>query len=229
MNVLVVVPAYNEEENIRVVIGNLREWCPYHDYVIVNDGSRDNTTAVCREEQFNLLDLPVNLGLAGALQLGMQYASINGYDAVLQFDGDGQHEAKYIDDLCQAMKEEDADIVIGSRFLVNKKPFSLRMAGSRLLQLLIRVVTRVKLSDPTSGMRLFGIKVVEEFAWRLNYGPEPDTLVYLMRNGVKVVETPVSMHDRLSGESYLSFTKSILYMLHMVVSILFIQWFRRRK
>jgi len=229
MKILIVIPSYNEEKNIRFVIKKLHEQCPHHDYIIVNDGSRDNTADICIIEQFDFLDLPINLGLAAAVQLGMQYASKNEYEAVLQFDGDGQHDAKYIDDMCQVMEEMNADIVIGSRFLIQTKPFTLRMVGSKLLQFLIRLVTGVNLTDPTSGMRLFRKELVEEFAWNLNYGPEPDTLVYLMRNGVKIIEIPVDMNERVNGESYFNLTRSIRYMLHMCVSILFIQWFRKKR
>ena len=226
MRLLIIIPAYNEAENIHMVVGELRNVCPHHDYLIVNDGSKDNTSEICRQNGFAFLDLPINLGLAGAVQAGMQYASREGYDAVLQFDGDGQHEAGYIDALLDEMKTGKSEIVIGSRFLCKKKPKNLRMAGNSLLKLLIRMVTGVKLTDPTSGMRMFNKRMIEEFAWNLNYGPEPDTLVYLIRSGVKVTEVQVEMRERVRGESYLSFANSIRYMLHMIVSILFVHWFR---
>lgn len=229
MNLLIVIPAYNEETNIMQVINNIETQCPSNHYIIINDGSRDKTANICKEKGLNLLDLPINLGLADAVQAGMQYASKQGYDAVLQFDGDGQHNAKYIDALCEAMERENADIVIGSRFLNGKKPFNLRMAGGDLLAFLIRLTTGTNLTDPTSGMRLFNKKLIEEFAWSLNFGPEPDTLVYLIRGGAKVIEVPVTMSERTSGESYLNFTRSVRYMLHMCVSILFIQWFRKKR
>ena len=228
MKLLIVIPAYNEEANIKTTVSKLRERCPQYDYVVVNDGSRDGTTAICRKEGFNLVDLPINIGLAGAVQTGMQYGYLQDYDAVLQYDGDGQHEPEYIEALCDAMIKDNADIVIGSRFIEEKKPFTPRMMGSTLIQFLLRLVSGVKLTDPTSGMRLFGKKLIKEFAQNMNYGPEPDTLAYLMRSGAKVVEVPVKMSDRLEGESYLNFTRSIRYMMHMCVSMLIIVWFRRR-
>ena len=230
MALLIVIPAYNEEANIIRVVENIKSFPVAHqDFIIVNDGSSDMTAGICKEAGFPLLDLPINLGLTDAIQAGMQYASRHGYDAVLQFDGDGQHDAKYIGNLCEAMQRESADIVIGSRFLCEKMPVNIRTAGAILLKLLIRITTGTKISDPTSGMRLFNKRMIEEFAWNLNFGPEPDTLVYLMRSGAKIIEVPVKMGERLSGESYLNFANSIRYMLHMCVSILFVQWFRKKR
>ena len=130
MRLLVIIPAYNEAENIERVIEELK---PYgYDYLIVNDGSSDATAAFCRKKGYHLLDLPVNLGLTGAMQAGMKYAWQNGYDYVVQLDGDGQHDPQYIDVMLQQMLESQADIVIGSRFVTKKKPHSLRMMGSNL-------------------------------------------------------------------------------------------------
>ncbi|MCL1864163.1 MAG: glycosyltransferase family 2 protein [Defluviitaleaceae bacterium] len=228
MKILIVIPAYNEAENIENVMKNINKYASCHRYIIVNDGSSDCTINTCKQGCFSYLDLPINLGLEAAIQTGMQYASKQGYDGVLQFDGDGQHNAKYISVLCDSMDAHNADIVIGSRFLKEDKPFSLRMAGASLLQLLIKVTTGTKLTDPTSGMRLFNKKMIEKFAWGMNYGPEPDTLVYLMRSGAKVVEVPVTMHERVAGESYLNFANSMRYMLRMCISILVVQWFRKK-
>ena len=228
MNLLIVIPAYNEEASILEVVEKICRVSP-HGYIIVNDGSSDKTASICREAGLNLLDLPINLGLADAIQAGMQYASKQNYDAVLQFDGDGQHNAQYIEKLCEAMQMENADIVIGSRFLHGKMPFSFRAMGTGLLRFLIRITTGCKITDPTSGMRLFNKRMIEEFAWNLNFGPEPDTIVYLMRSGAKIIEVPVTMNKRTGGESYLNFANSIRYMLHMCVSILFVQWFRKKR
>lgn len=230
MNILIVIPAYNEETNIIGVVENIKSFSVVHqDFIIVNDGSSDRTAGICKEVGFPLLDLPINLGLADAIQVGMQWASKHGYDAVLQFDGDGQHEAGYIDCLCDAMQKENADIVIGSRYLHGKMQLSFRSIGASMLKFFIRVTTGRKITDPTSGMRLFSKRMIEAFAWNLNYGPEPDTLVYLMRSGAKVIEVPVTMKERVSGESYLNFANSMRYMLHMCVSILFVQWFRKKR
>ena len=127
-----------------------------------------------------------------------------------------------------AAEETGADVVIGSRFLTQKKPFSARMFGSRMLTEAIRLTTGKKLTDPTSGMRLYNRKVIERIADNINYGPEPDTLAYLIRSGVKVSEVQVEMHERMAGTSYLTLGRSMSYMLNMVVSIFVLQFFRKR-
>ena len=225
---LIVIPAYNEEGNIVHVVNELVAHYPQYDYVVVNDGSRDHTAALCRQNGFRLIDLPVNLGLAGAFQTGLRYAAENGYDCALQFDADGQHKPEYIQPMLDEL-ESGADIVIGSRFLTVKKPKSLRMLGSYLISWAIRLTTGQAICDPTSGMRMFNRRMVEEFALNLNYGPEPDTISYLIKNGAEVREIQVQMGERLTGTSYLNFTRSIQYMLKMGLSILLIQWFRKRE
>ena len=222
------IPAYNEEGNIVHVVNELVAHYPQYDYVVVNDGSRDHTAALCRQNGFRLIDLPVNLGLAGAFQTGLRYAAENGYDCALQFDADGQHKPEYIQPMLDEL-ESGADIVIGSRFLTVKKPKSLRMLGSYLISWAIRLTTGQAICDPTSGMRMFNRRMVEEFALNLNYGPEPDTISYLIKNGAVVREIQVQMGERLTGTSYLNFTRSIQYMLKMGLSILLIQWFRKRE
>ncbi|MBO4728831.1 MAG: glycosyltransferase family 2 protein [Spirochaetaceae bacterium] len=228
MRTLIIIPAYNESGNIERVVNNLRDNYPQFDYVIINDGSKDNTAEICRKCGFNLIDLPVNLGLAGAFQTGMKYALLNDYDAAIQFDGDGQHRPEYIEKMEAEMVASGADIVIGSRFVTEKKPFSPRMAGSRLISLLILLTTGRHIKDPTSGMRLYGRKVLKEFADKPNYGPEPDTIAYLINRNCTVREVQVVMDERIAGTSYLSFMSSLHYMLRICLSILFVQWFRKR-
>lgn len=224
---LIVIPAYNEEANIEKVVGNLVENYPQYDYVVVNDGSRDHTAAICRANGYRLIDLPVNLGLAGAFQTGLRYAAENGYDCAIQMDADGQHKPEYIAPMLAEL-EDGADIVIGSRFLTVKKPKTLRMLGSYIISWAIRLTTGRAICDPTSGMRLFNRAMVEEFAQNLNYGPEPDTISYLIKNGAVVKEVQVKMGERTAGQSYLTFYKSVQYMVKMAISILLIQWFRKR-
>ena len=228
MRILVIIPAYNESENIERVVNNLIRNYPQYDYVVVNDGSKDNTAEICRRNHYNLLDLPVNLGLAGAFQTGIKYAYKKDYDAAIQLDGDGQHDPKYIKRMIECIQTTDADIVIGSRFITQKKPHNMRMFGSNIIQFAIRITTRKKVTDPTSGLRMFNRTVLKEFAVNMNYGPEPDTVSYLLRNGVKIQEVQVEMQERLLGQSYLSVARSIQYMIRMFTSIMFIQWFRRR-
>lgn len=226
--VLIIIPAYNEAENIERVVENLRENYPQWDYLVVNDGSKDSTAEICRQHGYPLLDLPVNLGLAGAFQAGIRYAYQNGYTAALQFDGDGQHEPCYIEKMIEKMEQESLDIVIGSRFCEERKPHTLRMFGSTLISSAIRLTTGKKVTDPTSGMRLFNVTVMKSFSDKINYGPEPDTLSYLLRCGASISEVQVEMHERIAGTSYLNLGRSIRYMLNMFVSILFVQFFRSR-
>lgn len=227
-HVLAIIPAYNEEESIVSTVEDLLANAPGVDYVVVNDGSRDATAALCREHGFNLLSLPVNLGLAGAFQTGMKYALRNGYDYAVQFDADGQHDAAYIPVLLKDAEDTGTDIVIGSRFCDEKKPFSVRMIGSTLIKAMIKLTTGCTIADPTSGMRLFARSMIEPFANELDFSPEPDTLVLALRSGAKVSEVQVSMRERAAGESYLTITKSMAYMLRVCVSILFVQWFRKK-
>ena len=159
--VLLVIPAYNEGKNIERVVDHIKNDFPELDYVVVNDGSKDDTADICRRRGYN-------------------------------FDGDGQHRPEYI----QAMKEkmdEGYDIVIGSRFVTEKKSWSMRMFGSRLIGTAIWLTTGAKIKDPTSGMRLFSRKMIGEFAWNLNYGPEPDTVSFLIRQGAKIAEVQVTI------------------------------------
>lgn len=227
--VIAVVPAYNERDNIVSTIEDLRINAPGVDYVIVNDGSKDDTLDICREHGYNVVDLPVNLGLAGAFQTGMRYAHEHDYDYAIQFDADGQHSAAYIEEMVKVAENKGANIVIGSRFATQKKPFSARMAGSALISAMILLTTRKRIQDPTSGMRLFDKTMIPLFAREMDFGPEPDTISLLMRWGYKVEETQVEMRERIAGESYLNFTKSVTYMLRMSISILLVQWFRRKK
>lgn len=229
MKVLVIIPAYNEELNIVRVVNNLIQNFSQYDYVVVNDGSKDGTADLCRREKYNLIDLPINLGLTGAVQAGMRYAVKHDYDAAVQYDGDGQHRAEYIADLIGMMEKEKADIVIGSRYVSEKKPHTLRMLGSSFISWIIKASTGQTITDPTSGMRLFNRNVLDEFVSDMNYGPEPDTISYLIKQGVKVGEVQVYMDDRVAGESYLNITRSMRYMALMCFSILFVQAFRKRR
>ncbi len=228
-SILAVIPAYNEQDNIVSTIEDLRNNAPGVDYVIINDGSRDRTLDICRERGYNYVNLPVNLGLAGAFQTGMKYAFEHGYDYAIQFDADGQHSAAYVREMVKIAQTKGANIVIGSRFANTKKPLSARMAGSALITAMILLTTRKRIQDPTSGMRLFDKTMIPLLANELDFGPEPDTISLLMRWGYVVEETQVEMRERTAGESYLNFTKSVLYMLRMSISILLVQWFRRKK
>lgn len=229
MKLLILIPAYNEAENIERVVNNLITNYPQYDYVVINDGSTDATRKVCARNGFNLLDLPVNVGLSGAIKSGMRYANYFGYDYVLQLDGDGQHDPKYIEKLRKKMANTGCDIVIGSRFKTKKKPFTSRMLGSQIITGAIWLTTKGKyIGDVTSGMRLFNKKMIKQFGYDIHYSPEPDTLAYLLNCGVKIEEVQVEMHERIAGVSYLNFKSSIWYMMKMLFSILIFQWVRKR-
>ena len=226
MKVLIVVPAYNEEENIVKTIEDIKR-NTNNDYIIIDDCSKDKIYEVCKKNRFNVLHLPINYGLTSGVQVGFKYALENAYDALIQFDGDGQHMAEYIDIMAKEL-ENGYDIVIGSRFVTEKKPYSSRMIGSRLISFLIKVVTGKRINDPTSGMRMFSSRVFNDFANSMNYPPEPDMLACMIKRGYKIREVQVEMRDREFGESYLNPIRSMKYMLEMCVSILFIQSFRKR-
>lgn len=226
--VLVIIPAYNEEANIGRVAEGLVRNHPELDFVVVNDGSADRTAEICRENGYCLLDLPVNLGLAGAFQAGMKYADRKGYRFAVQFDGDGQHRAEFIAPMREKM-EEGYNIVIASRFVTEKKPHSLRMLGSRIIAAAIRLSSGASLKDPTSGMRMYDRRMIHLFANKINYPPEPDTVSWLVKNGAKVAEVQAYMDERTAGVSYLTPLNAVRYMTRTLISILFIQSFRVRE
>lgn len=224
---LLIIPAYNEEGSLEATVSSVMSEAPWVNYLVVNDGSKDGTAAVCRRNNYPFLDLPVNLGLAGAFQAGMKYAYRHHYDCAIQFDADGQHLPEYISLLEEAIL--DNDIAIGSRFVDKKKPSSMRMLGSNLIEVAIKLTTGKTIKDPTSGMRAFNARMIEQMAKGLNFGPEPDTVSYLIKRAdAKVVEVPVEMAERTAGESYLNLGNSIKYMLRMTISILFMQVIRKR-
>lgn len=230
MRLLVVIPAYNEEESLPGTIREIREKAPGVDFIIVNDGSGDGTEELCRREGYPLLNLPTNLGLTGAFQTGVRYALEQGYDAVMQLDADGQHDPAFILPMKEKMEQDGLDLVIGSRFLTARRPRSLRMAGNAMIEGAIRLTTGKRITDPTCGMRLYGRRVMGHMAFSPTARPEPDTLAFLIRSGARVGECPVSIRDRQAGESYLSLGRSFRYMAQMGMNIFILQWvFRKEK
>lgn len=218
MKTLVIIPAFNEANNIEQLINEIVSFG--YDYLIINDRSTDNTKGIVEKNNYKMLDLCVNVGLAGVTRIGFKYAHDNHYDCVISIDGDGQHPPKYIHSLIQEI-EKGNDYVIGSRFVEEKKPFSFRMVGSRIICLFIKLKTGVKTTDPTSGMRALGKKVIDDFNDSMNFYAEPDALCYCIRKRYKVKEMQVDMKDRVGGESYFSNPfKSIKYMFCVVVSII---------
>ena len=221
MRVLAVIPAYNEEQCLEQTVRSLISTCPDIDYLVVNDGSSDSTESVMREHALNGTTLPINTGLSSAFRLGMKYAKRKNYDAVVQFDADGQHLPEYIPTMVNAMQRTGAEIVIASRFLDgSEKPSGARGVGSRLIALFIRMTTGARITDPTSGMRLYSRRMIELFSSSSDCAPEPDVIALVVRKYGRVTEIPAKMQERQGGESYLNMFNAVKYMLRTCLSIL---------
>lgn len=226
MKCLVIVPAYNEEKNILKTVNSVKSTKVKGvtiDYIVINDGSKDFTKQVLIDNKLKFIDLPFNLGIGGAVQTGYKYAYYNNYDFAIQFDGDGQHDASYIEALINELKCGN-NIVIGSRFVQELSSFrstKMRRVGINLLSWLIKLVTGKKIYDPTSGFRATDKKIIELFAknYPTDY-PEPDTIVTVIKKGYKVSEIPVQMNKREHGKSSINFMKSIYYMIKVCLSII---------
>lgn len=225
--VLLIIPAYNEDENLVDVIKKLEKSFPEFDYIVVNDGSVDTTKDICEENRFRTIDYPVNLGLKMAFLGGVDYAVKNGYVYAVQYDADGQHNAHYIDNMLKCAKNQNVDVVIGSRFLECNKPLTARMIGSRLISWCIKLSTQKTITDPTSGMRLYNARAMRMLMHQVCFGPEPDLIAHLLRCGMTVEEIGVTMNERVAGESYLDFIASLKYMFLMISSILLVERFRK--
>ena len=223
MKKLVIIPAYNEAGNIEKTVRDVMEHAPDFDYVIVNDCSTDNTLEVCRENGFHVMSLPVNLGIGGGVQTGYLYALRNGYDIAVQFDGDGQHDAAYLNDMARKLTEENLDMVIGSRYITREgfQSSGLRRMGIRYFTGLIRLFTGKKITDPTSGMRMVNRRVIALFAedYPKDY-PEPESVTAILKRGMRVEEIPVLMRERENGVSSISMKKSVYYMVKVSLAIL---------
>ena len=226
MRVLMIIPAYNEENSIVSTVQSLSKANlkgDTLDYVIINDGSKDNTKKVCEENKLNFVNLPVNLGIGGAVQTGYKYALEHDYDVAIQFDGDGQHDSAYIDELVSEIKK-GADIVIGSRYVAELSEFKstfIRRIGIRFLSFLIKICTGKKIYDPTSGFRAANKDIIKLFAneYPTDY-PEPDTIVSVIKKKYKVSEIPVKMKERMAGKSSLSSPfKAMSYMIKVSSAI----------
>ena len=219
MRILIIIPSYNEEGSLERVVSRLRRVCPEQDYIIVNDGSVDNTEKLCAKKGYSAIHLPQNVGLAGAMRVGIRYALENGYDAALQFDADGQHLPEYINDMVACM----AKTVIGSRYCNAKMPLSARTVGSKMLSGAIRATAGKTISDPTSGMRLYKKNVLRRFLENPKLSPEPDALAYFLRMGADVREVQVEMEERKTGQSYLTPVNAAKYMAKELLSIYVLQ------
>lgn len=226
-DLLVIVPAYNEEMNITNVINELREDIKEADILVINDCSTDNTPKILEEMKVNYITTPFNLRYAGGVQTGFKYALAKGYKYVAQFDGDGQHVASELNKMFQKMKEDDVDIMIGSRFKEQteyKHPF-FRRVGTALFQKIIKIACSREITDPTSGLQILSKRVYTRYAKINNYPEYPDAnlIIEMLMQGYKIEEVPVKMKERIYGESMHSGIWSpISYMITMFYSIFLI-------
>lgn len=231
MKKLIIIPAFNESSNIERTIAMIKKDSPDFDYVIINDCSTDNTLEICRRNSFNVIDLPINLGIGGAVQTGYLYAKEYGYDMAVQVDGDGQHNPSFLNRMVEVLEDTQSNMVVGSRFIENEgfQSSFVRRVGIRYFMFLIRALTGQKITDATSGLRLVDKKLIERFAsaYPEDY-PEPEVIVDVLTHGYTVKEIPVVMNERLGGESSISMKKSIYYMIKVTIAILFVKLKGRR-
>ena len=223
MKKIIIIPAYNEEENIERTVNAIQKSAQGFDYVIINDCSTDNTRKICEEKEFNIVNLPINLGIGGAVQTGYKYAYENGYDVAVQVDGDGQHDPEFLNSMAEYLEKHNVDMVIGSRF-IEKKGFQssvTRRMGIKFFSGLIKVLTGQTITDPTSGLRMIGRNVMGIFSedYPRDY-PEPESIVAVLRKNMKIEEIPVVMLERKGGVSSISPKKSIYYMVKVTLAIL---------
>lgn len=221
--VLVVIPCYNEEENIVNTVERLKSFCPEVDFLVVNDCSTDSSAEILRAHHYPFLNLPVNLGIGGCVQSGYQYAVENGYDVTVQMDGDGQHDPAYLMEIVQPVLDGECDICIGSRF-VTKEGFQtsfMRRVGIRFLSWLIRLLCGEHVLDVTSGFRACNARMTAYFArhYAIDY-PEPEAILAASLAGFSVGEAPVIMRERQGGVSSIHSFKSAYYMIKVSLALI---------
>jgi glycosyltransferase involved in cell wall biosynthesis len=223
-NTLIVIPAFNEEKNIGRVLEGIRNCAPEIPVLVINDGSRDATAQICREQGAKVISLPFNSGYGVALQTGFIFALKNGYTTVLQMDADGQHDPRYIVDMLQEIQNENLDVVIGSRFLEDHsyKTTFLKRLGMIIFGNLASLFCRQRVSDPTSGYQVLKGKAIQFVAseyYPPDY-PDADFIIMLHQCGFKTREIPVTMHPSPDNKSMHNGHKSIYYVFKMFLSII---------
>lgn len=227
--ILIIIPAYNEEDNILRTYRSIKNYCitnkKKYDVVVINDGSTDNTEDILSKNKINHIKLVHNLGIGGAVQTGYKYALENDYDIAVQYDGDGQHDVRYVENIIKPILENEADFVIGSRFIEKDKDnfqstFA-RRVGINLISFFMKKVSGKKIYDTTSGFRACNNKIIKEFSnsYPTEY-PEPITTIELIKKGYKIDEVYVKMNEREGGVSSISSWKNAYYMINVILSIL---------
>lgn len=225
--ILFVIPAYNEEKNIKKVLEEIKKDVPFADIVVINDASKDDTSVIVKKEKILCIDMLYNVGYAMAVQTGIKYASQNDYDYVIQFDADGQHIAKEALRLLEESKKDNYDIVIGSRYLQNtgyKCPV-FRRIGTKMFEILIKIFCHKKIADPLSGFQCLNKKVIKLYSKKGEYPEYPDAnlIIEMLYKNYKIKEVPVKMRNRETGESMHSgILKPIKYMISMFYTIVLI-------
>jgi len=225
LKVLIIVPSYREEANIVRVLQGLEKYAPGIDVLMIIDGSKDRTEEIVSFNGYDSLIHPFNMGYGVSIQTGYKYAVKNGYDVVVQIDGDGQHDPKYIGPLLSALESSGSDVVIGSRFLEGGSydvPVT-RKIGIRFFSKIASIITGQKITDSTSGFQALNRKAFYYFSKVDNFPydyPDADTIITLIFAGFKVKEIPVLMYDRMKGKSMTTGLKTIIYVIKMLISIL---------
>lgn len=222
MKKLAIIPAYNEEGNIEKTVKDIQENAPDFDYIIINDCSTDGTLSLCQKNGYKVVNLPVNLGIGGGVQTGYLYAWRNGYDIAVQFDGDGQHTASFLETMSEYLVEHDLDMVIGSRYITKDgfQSTGMRRMGIRYFTGLIKLLTGKRITDPTSGMRMVNRSVIELFAkdYPKDY-PEPESVTTILKKKKRVEEIPVVMNAREAGVSSISPVNAVYYMIKVTAAV----------
>ena len=223
MKTLVIIPCYNEEENLDRVVERLHAAAPDVDYLIVNDCSTDGSAALCRARGYNYISLPVNLGIGGGVQSGYLYAREHGYDVTVQMDGDGQHDPAYLMEIVQPVLNGECDMCIGSRF-IKKEGFQtsfMRRVGIRWLSGMIHLLCGKRVLDVTSGFRATNAGMTAFFSrhYATDY-PEPEAILAASLAGYHVGEAPVIMRERQGGVSSIHSFKSAYYMIKVTLALI---------
>lgn len=220
--VLIVVPAYNEADNLPKLLSELQDVCRDFDVVVIDDGSTDNTKAVLRNLMVRLVSLPCNVGIGGAVQTGLQIALSEGYDLAVQVDGDGQHPPKEVAKLLEAILQSDSDMVIGTRFRTRQGYQSTigRRLGIRIFSSLLSFLCHTRITDATSGFRAMNRRAIRILARRYaeDY-PEVEAIFVAHRAGLRVTEVPVQMAERQAGRSSVGKFLGISYMVKVLLAI----------